>query len=198
MEARRINDMIERCHKWDPRIIQYKEQLKNQKKAGKQAKYAERAAAEEVAKKKAASEAEAQLKLDEETAVRKKQEKEQKEAAKKGLRTVRKALRDAGAKAGLDGLSSVKIEDLCASCTVDENSPISFKRLGELAEQIAKIQVGLLLASRCFLGSACCLGRACLLADLLACLLACCLAALAVLAACLVADCCSLWLLVSW
>ena len=35
-ETRRINDMVERCHKWDPRIIAYKEQLKNAKKAGKQ------------------------------------------------------------------------------------------------------------------------------------------------------------------
>lgn len=141
MEARRINDMIERCHKWDPRIIKYKEQLKTQKKAGKQAKYAERAAAEEAAKKKAAEEAEAQVKVDEENAVRKKQEKEQKEAAKKELRTARKALRDAGAKAGLDGLCSVKIEDLCAACCVDEGSPISVERLLEVAEQVAKLSV---------------------------------------------------------
>lgn len=47
----------------DPRVIQYKEQLKNAKKAGKQAKFAERAAAEEAAKRKAEEEAEQQRKV---------------------------------------------------------------------------------------------------------------------------------------
>jgi len=152
-EARRINDMIERCHKWDPRIVLYKEQLKNAKKAGKQAKYAERAAAEEAAKKKAAEEAEMQRKQDEEAAVRKKLEKEQKEEAKKKLRQARKALRDAAAAAGLDGACAVKVEDLCAACSVEEKAPISMLRLAEMAELVAKIKVVLCLACLQHVGS---------------------------------------------
>lgn len=141
-ETRRINDMIERCHKWDPRIIAYKEQLKNAKKAGKQAKYAERAALEEAAKKKAAEEAEAARKQAELDAVAKKAEKEQKEAAKKQLKRARKALREAATKAGLEGVSAVKIEDLCELCSIEESTPVSITRLLELADLVASIKGG--------------------------------------------------------
>lgn len=141
-ETRRINDMIERCHKWDPRIIGYKEQLKNAKKAGKQAKYAERAAAEEAARKKAEEEAEERRKAEAEQAEKKKIEKEQKEAAKKALRRARKALRDAAVGAGLDGACSVKVEDLCEACTIESNSPISVAQLLQLAEEVGKISGG--------------------------------------------------------
>jgi len=141
-ETRRINDMIERCHKWDPRILEYKEQLKNAKKAGKQAKYAERAAAEEAAKRRAEEEAEAQKKIEEENAEKRKAEKEQKEVAKKELRRARKALRDAGAAAKLDGVCGVKIEDICGACTIEDTSPISMQQLLALAERVCKISGG--------------------------------------------------------
>ena len=141
-ETRRINDMIERCHKWDPRIIEYKEQLKNAKKAGKQAKYAERAAVEEAARKKAEEEAEIARKAEAENAERRKVEKEQRETAKKALRRARKALRDAAVGAKLDGACSVKVDDLCETCTIEANSPISMARLLELAEQVGKVTGG--------------------------------------------------------
>jgi len=141
-ETRRVNDMIERCHKWDPRILEYKEQLKNAKKAGKQAKYAGRAAAEEAAKKKADEEAELAKKFEVENAEKRKVEKEQKEVAKKLLRRARKALRDAGGTAKLDGACSVKIEDICEACTIEDNSPVSIQRLLELAEIVAKMSGG--------------------------------------------------------
>lgn len=75
-----------------------------------------------------------------ENAVAKKLEKEQKEKDKKQLRRARKSLRDAGASAGLDGACSVKIDDICEACTIEENSPIPMQRLQELADQVAKFK----------------------------------------------------------
>ena len=52
-ETNRINTMIETCHKWDPRVIKYKEELKNAKKAAKQSRFQGQKNAQEEAKRKA-------------------------------------------------------------------------------------------------------------------------------------------------
>ncbi|EKX43149.1 hypothetical protein GUITHDRAFT_73325 [Guillardia theta CCMP2712] len=119
-ETRRINMIIETCHKWDPRIQKYKEDLKNAKKASKQAKYADQRKAEEEAKKRAEEEAAAKKKAEEEEAERRKIEKEAKDAAKKSLKRARKALRDAAETAGLDGIASVKVQEACEASDKEE------------------------------------------------------------------------------
>ena len=39
-----------------------------------------------------------------------------------------------GATAKLDGACSVKIEDICEACTIEDNTPVTIARLLELAE----------------------------------------------------------------
>ena len=72
----------------------------------------------------------------------KKYQVEQKEAAKKQLKRARKALREAATKAGLEGVSAVKIEDLCELCSIEESTPVSITRLLELADLVASIKGG--------------------------------------------------------
>eukprot|EP00960_Hanusia_phi_P072951 767910-Hanusia_phi.AAC.5 len=142
-ETRRINMIIETCHKWDPRIQKYKDDLKNAKKASKQAKYADQRKAEEEAKKRAEEEAAAKKKAEEEEAERRKVEKEAKEAAKKSLKKARKALRDAAEAAGLDGMASVKVQEACeASDVTGKAGTMSEEELLQLAESISQVKGG--------------------------------------------------------
>mmetsp|Transcript_62391 Transcript_62391/g.146605 ORF Transcript_62391/g.146605 Transcript_62391/m.146605 type:complete len:502 (+) Transcript_62391:3-1508(+) len=138
-EKNRINTMIETAHKWDPRIIQYKEELKNKKKAAKQARFADvRKAQEEEARRKQEEE-EAKKKAEEEEAVKRKAEKENREAAKKALRRTRKTLRDNAEALALGEEATAQVTSLCDAMTLTGELGITVDMISELAEQLAAL-----------------------------------------------------------
>jgi len=137
-ETNRINTMIETCHKWDPRVIKYKEELKNAKKAAKQSRFQGQKNAQEEAKRKADEAAAEKARAEEEAAARRKEEKEVREKAKRAGRLAKKALREAAEAKGLAS-TDPRVEAACAAWAMpgDADAKCSAEDLEALAAEIA-------------------------------------------------------------
>lgn len=135
-ENNRINRMVETAHKWDPRIIAYKEELKNRKKAAKQSRFGNKAELEAAAKKKAEEEATEQKRKEEEEQAAKKDQKAIKEANKRNVRLAKKAFREGCEALGMSGESMTRVLEVCENCAVPGEGAFSADDLHAFATRL--------------------------------------------------------------
>lgn len=140
-ENNRMNRMVETAHKWDPRVIAYKEELKNKKKAAKQSRFSKQAEIEAAAKKKAEEEAEEKRKAEEAANALKKDAKAIKEANKRNVRLAKKAFREGCEGLGVTGESMSRVLEVCDNCAMPGDGIFCADDLFALAKRLEGVSL---------------------------------------------------------